>query len=216
MPIPHADVPAPDALNDAFLSVLPRIVAAAAFAFRRVRRPHRRADAVQEVVALAWRNFVRAARRGKDGRAFASLLADFAVRHVRAGRLLCGAGGGQDVLAPGARGRHGLVTSPLSDFIDGDGGHPALHELTDNTVTPPPDQAAFRLDFPRWRAGYGARDRALIDDLMAGERTGDVAGRYGLSAGRVAQKRAEFHADWLRFHGQEPDRQDRVSAGRSR
>ena len=41
---------------------------------------------------------------------------------------------------------------------------------------------------------------------MAGERTGEVAVRHGLSAGRVAQKRSEFHADWLRFHGEEPTR----------
>ena len=96
------------------------------------------------------------------------------------------------------------MASPLSDFSDGGVGHPALDELIDNAVTPPPDQAAFRLDFPRWRAGYGPRDRTLIDELMAGERTGEVAVRHGLSAARVAQKRAEFHADWLRFHGEEP------------
>ncbi len=39
-------------------------------------------------------------------------------------------------------------------------------------------------------------------DLMAGERTLDVANRFGLSAGRVSQKRREFHDDWRRFHGE--------------
>ena len=68
---------------------------------------------------------------------------------------------------------------------------------------PPPDRAAFRLDFPRWREGHGERDRALIDELMAGGRTGDVAARHGLSPARVSQKRAEFHADWHRFQGGE-------------
>ena len=33
-------------------------------------------------------------------------------------------------------------------------------------------------------------------------RTGEAAGRHGLSPGRVSQKRAQFHADWLRFHGE--------------
>jgi hypothetical protein len=204
MPVPIADVPAPDTLNDIFLSVLPRIVSQAAFACRGLRCSHRRADAIQEVVALAWLGFLRAARRGKDGRAFTGLLVRFAARHVFAGRLLCGAESPRDAMAPRARARHGFMASPLSAFNKGDVGHPALDELTDNAVTPPPDQAAFRLDFPRWRAGYGARDRALIDELMTGERTGAVADRHGLSAGRVAQKRSEFHADWLRFHGEEP------------
>jgi hypothetical protein len=73
MPAPLADAPAPGAINDAFLSVLPRIVRQAAFTCRNLRCPHRRADAVQEVVALAWLAFVRAARLGREGRAFASL-----------------------------------------------------------------------------------------------------------------------------------------------
>jgi hypothetical protein len=167
MPPPFADAPAPDALNDTFLSLLPRIVNQAAFACRGLRCPHRRADAIQEVVALAWLGFVRAARRGKDGRYFASLLASFAARHVRAGRLLCGAESVEDALAPRAWARHGFMASTLSDFNKGDVGHPALDELTDNAVTPPPDQAAFRLDFPRWRAGYEARDRTLIDELIS-------------------------------------------------
>src|SRR4051812_22142753 len=40
------------------------------------------------------------------------------------------------------------------------------------------------------------RDRKLIDDLMAGERTMDVAGKHGLSAARVSQLRREFRDDW--------------------
>jgi hypothetical protein len=213
MPAPLADAPASDALNDTFLSVLPRITTQAAFSCRGLRCPHHRADAIQEMVALAWLGFVRAARRGKDGREFASLLAGFASRRVHSGRYLCGTESMQDALAPRAWARHGFFASPMSDFNDGNLGHPALDELTDNAVTPPPDQAAFRLDFPRWRACYGARDRTLIDELMAGERTNDVAERHGLSAGRVAQKRAEFHADWLHFHGEEPAQSGRASIG---
>ena len=102
MPAALADAPAPDAHNDTFLSVLPRIVTHAAFACRGLRCPHRRADAIQEVVALAWLGFVRAARRGKDGRAFPSLLAGFAARCVFAGRYLCGSESVEDALSPRA------------------------------------------------------------------------------------------------------------------
>ena len=41
----------------AFVAVLPRIVAKARAAFAAVRCPHDRADAVAEVVALAWERF---------------------------------------------------------------------------------------------------------------------------------------------------------------
>jgi len=34
---------------------------------------------------------------------------------------------------------------------------------------------------------------------MLGERTRDVANRYGLSPSRISQLRREFHQDWVRF-----------------
>jgi len=39
----------------------------------------------------------------------------------------------------------------------------------------------------------------VIDDLMVGERAGDVAHRCGLCPGRVSQLRREFRDDWERF-----------------
>ena len=61
-----------------------------------------------------------------------------------------------------------------------------------------------RLDFPAWRATHAERDRRLLDDLMLGERTLDVAGKYGLSPGRVSQLRREFLADWRRYLSEPP------------
>jgi hypothetical protein len=68
-------------------------------------------------------------------------------------------------------------------------------------VTPPPDQAAFRIDFPRWRTTRTERDRGILHDLMLGERTGQVSRKYGISASRVSQLRRDFHDDWQRFCG---------------
>jgi hypothetical protein len=59
--------------------------------------------------------------------------------------------------------------------------------LHDNTMTPPPDQAAFRIDFPAWRRTRSERDRRVIDELMAGGRTKDVSAKLGMSPGRVSQ-----------------------------
>jgi hypothetical protein len=71
--------------------------------------------------------------------------------------------------------------------------------LTDNGVTPVPDQVAFRLDFPRWRRRRTRRDRRIIRELMLGERARDVARKHGLSAARISQKRRELLKDWRRF-----------------
>jgi len=75
----------------------------------------------------------------------------------------------------------------------------ALH---DNTRSPVPDQVAFRLDFPAWVNTLSDRDRRVVGDLMAGERTLDVAAKYGLSPARVSQLRREFMEGWARFCGE--------------
>jgi hypothetical protein len=73
--------------------------------------------------------------------------------------------------------------------------------LRDNTITPVPDQVSFRLDFPAWLKKRSERDRLVVQDLMAGERTTDLAGKYGLTAGRISQLRRDFLEDWRRFTG---------------
>jgi hypothetical protein len=151
------------------------------------------------MVALSWKWYLHLTRLGKDPCQFPSALARYAARAVRAGRRLCGQEPTRDALSPLAQQRHGFVTQRLPAFDTGRDDNPVLEALQDNTVTPPPDQAAFRQDFPAWRAAYADRDRRLIDDLMAGERTGDLARKYGLSPGRISQKRCQFRLDWQRL-----------------
>ena len=191
------------ALHAVFLSLLPRIALHARVSFRHVRCPHRRADAVAEAVALAWLWCVRLAQRGKDAARFPSVLAAFAARAVRSGRRLCGQEKTKDALSPRARARRGFRVERLPDYST-PSGNPLDDALTDNTVTPVAEQVAFRLDFPAWLATLGGRDRRVALDLMAGERTRDVARKYGRSPGRVAQLRRRFRDDWRRFHAEDP------------
>lgn len=53
-------------LQFAFLTLLPRIETHARIYFRHLKCPDRKQDCVQEVIALAWKWFVRLAERGKD------------------------------------------------------------------------------------------------------------------------------------------------------
>jgi hypothetical protein len=88
------------ALHAEFLSLLPRIERHGRVYFRDVRCPHKKEDFLAEMAALAWKWYVRLARRGKDVTRFPSALASYAARAVRSGRRLCGKEKAKDVLSP--------------------------------------------------------------------------------------------------------------------
>jgi hypothetical protein len=196
---PAADAPL-EHLHAAFLAIVPRIERHGEVYFRHVRCPHRKADYIAEMVAVSWRWFVRATEKGKDVSEFVAAMATYAARHVRSGRRLCGQEKGKDALSPLAQTRHSFVVEKLPDFSTLS-SNPFAEALRNNTQTPPPEQAAFRLDFPAWLSTLGARKRSIAEDLMVGERTLDVADRYGLCPSRVSQLRQEFYLDWRRFLG---------------
>jgi hypothetical protein len=201
-PLPPS--PSLDALQAAFLAqVLPRVLTHGRCYFRHLRSAELKEEYIAEMVALAWKWHLRLAERGKDSTRFPTALATFAARAVRSGRRLAGMERAKDVLSPQAQQRQGFAVGKLPDCSTLDGGplHEALH---DNTQSPVVEQVCFRLDFPPWRAGRTDRDRRVLDDLMLGERTLDVAGKYGLSAGRVSQLRREFLLDWRRFISEPP------------
>jgi hypothetical protein len=186
-------------LHAAFLSILPRIQLHGHVSFRH-RKPERREEAVAEMIGLAWKWFVRLAEKGKDATEFPMVLARYAALAVHNGRRLCGQEKAKDVLSPRAQQLLGFTVSSLPDGSSL--SSTAFAEaLLDNTQTPPPEQVAFRLDFPAWRRTRSDRDRRVIDDLMLGERTLDVAAKHGLTAGRVSQLRRHFCEDWERFCG---------------
>lgn len=174
--------------------------------FRDLKCPDARQEVVSEMVALCWQWFRRLARRGKDGSRFPSVLARYAAHHVRAGRRFCGRESARDIMAPAGRRRHGFAQVTLhyhgTMFHRTVLGTALADVVCDNTRTPPPDAAAFRCDFPAWRQTRCERDRRLIDALMQGERTSDLAKAFGLTAARVSQLRREFHDDWNSFCGE--------------
>src|SRR5262249_39230112 len=81
-----------------------------------------------------------------------------------------------------------------------EGGEELAEALSGNTRTPVPAQVAFRLDFPRWRSGFGRRARAVLDALAAGGRTKDGARGLGLGPARGNQMRRGFEQGWKAFH----------------
>src|SRR4051794_13943315 len=183
--------------------LLPRVQRHARIVFRSLRCPHRKEDAIADTVGVAWRWYVALTQRGKDASLFVFAMAALAARHVRSGRGPCGTEPGQDVLSHRAQCRHGFVVSKLPDFSTWS-GNPLDEALHENTRSPVPEQAAFRIDFPCWLQSLSERDQRVVEDLMLGERTLDVARKHGLSPARVSQLRREFLEGWKAFCGDEP------------
>jgi hypothetical protein len=199
-------------LHAAFLALLPRVERHGRIYFRHLR-PHRKADAIQEMRALAWKWFLRLHQRGRDPAGFVTTFATLLARAVNSGRRLAGMAKAKDVMNPATQRRHGFRVEPLPNSTRT--SHDRLYaspvgqalldafeeRLRDNTVTPVPDQVAFRLDFPAWLRTLTARERRLIRTMAQNERTLDLSRQFELSPARVSQLRREFHDDWRRFCG---------------
>lgn len=187
-------------LQNAFLKFLPRIERHGQVYFRHIRCDSTKGECIAEMIALSWQWWIRLHRKGKKPERFVSALASFAARAVRSGRRLCGQEKARDVLSPRAQQRQHFCVGKLPDFSTLS-SNPLADALLDNTMTPPDEQAAFRLDFPAWLAALGDRKRRVAEDLMVGERTMDVSNKHGLSQGRISQLRRELRASWTVFGG---------------
>lgn len=198
-------------LHARFLDILPRIQTHAQIRFHHLRCPGRRDDAVAEVIAVAWKWFLRLDEQGNDVTEFVTTLADYAVRHVRSGRRLCGQEKIKDVLSPRAQRLKNFRVAELpfstqrshetvyGDPHGQDGIDVFEERLRDNTVTPPPDAAAFRIDWPRFVGTLSERDSQLADFLSLGYSGREAAQKFNLSPGRVTQLRQGWCKGWGDF-----------------
>ncbi len=185
--------------TEVFLVQLPRVLACANYAFRTVRCHDTRSDLIAEVLALAWSHFVSLTRRRRNPETFVTVLAMRCSQAVRSGRRLVRCDSARDVLSPVAAVRHAFAVERIGSVTSL--GDELTEALADNTRSRVPDQAAFRLDFPAWRSLFRRRDRRVLDALMAGGRTSEVAARFNLSPARVSQLRRAFELSWGAFHG---------------
>jgi hypothetical protein len=202
----------PDSKQTVFLALLPKIEQHARIYFRGIACPDTKADKIAETVALAWAWYVRLTERGKDVAAFPMVFIFLVARAVRCGRRVCGQEKANEVMSPFAQQRHRIKVQGLNGTLDSGrvensalpkGQH--LHEtyeeyLRDNTMTPPPDAAAFRIDFPQFLFGLDAREKEMGMLLAQGESVKTVAGMFGISSARVSQLRKTWLRDWHAFH----------------
>jgi hypothetical protein len=211
---PAAHVPSTEVLQAAFLLILPRVELHGRIYFRHLRCPHQKADAIQEMRALAWQWFLRLHQRGRDPADFLTGFVMLLARAVNSGRRLAGMARAKDVLNAATQRRHSFHVERLPSStqasherlysdVHGQELHDAFEErLRDNTITPVPDQVIFRIDWPAWLRTLTGRQRRMIRAMAQNERTLDLSKEFEVSPARISQLRSEFHDGWQRFCGE--------------
>ena len=188
--------------QERFLVLLPRIINCVMLAFRTLR-PEERDEAIQESVVSAFIAYAGLVKQGREGLAFATVLAKFAIRQVRVGRQIGCTLNSSDVSSPYAQIKKRFRLARLDRFDPVEGFW--KESIVEDFRTPVADQACFRVDFPAWLKTLPRRDRKIAEALADGHRTTDVARRFQISLGRVSQLRREFERSWLAFHGEEAE-----------
>lgn len=185
-----------------FVALLPVILRYVAPAFKNLGS-EAKAEAIQEAVANCFMAYSRLVERGKESLAFATVLARHAVAQVRTGRRVGGQLNVRDVTSGYAQCRKRFNVSRLDRFDPIEGCW--REAVVEDYRTPVADQACFRLDFPAWLLTLPPRHRNIARALAEGDRTTDVARRFGVSLARISQLRREFEKSWLAFHGEEAE-----------
>jgi hypothetical protein len=205
----------PEQLQVAFLALVPNIEKHARNAFAYYKCANQKADKVAESVALAWKWFVRLHERGKNASTFPVVFASLVARAVASGRRIAGGEPASDVMSKSAQRKHGFSVTefphadaiPLHEIFSDPHAQKAIdaleERLADNTQTPVPDQAAFRIDFPAWMRTLSPRERLLAQAMMREEGTNDLSRKFGVSAGRISQIRSKLRTEWTSFCGDE-------------
>ena len=185
--------------NDKFLQLLRTIREQAEYAFRGIPVDARE-ELLQEVVAQAYALFVRLRQRRKSALVYATPLAQFAIKKVRAGRRLGSQSNSRDLTSPRAAVTKGFTIERLDRFNQRTGQWREV--LVEDRTAGPAQIAMTRLDFASWLSTLSNRDRQLAEKLALGETTGRVARMFRVSAARVSQLRRDLCENWLRFVGE--------------
>ena len=182
-----------------FLQMLPIIQRDAAYRLRHLKGDDR-SDAIQEVIANAFVAFVRLVERGKADIAYPRVLAQYGVAQFYAGRRVGTRINTRDVFSKVAQSKRGFKVERLDRFNRREGEW--QEAVVEDYRTPIPDQAAFRIDFPRWLRTLSKRERRIVQALCTGEKTGHVARMFSVSPARISQIRIELREAWNAFHGE--------------
>lgn len=182
-----------------FLAMLPAIQRQSLIAFRHFN-PEARHEAVAECVANAFVAYHRLLELNKPDLVYPTVLAKFAIRQVQDHRKVGGHLNVHDVLSPYCQMRKSITVDRLDRF---DPVENAWEEvLIEDKNAGPAEVVATKLDVADWLSRLPRRNRQIAQSLAIGNHTGEVAKRFNVSAGRIAQLRQAFARSWCTFQGE--------------
>ena len=184
--------------NRIFLSMLPRILTHATYAFRNLRGDTRQ-DAIAEVVANCLVAFKALVRRGKMDIAYPSVLARYAVAQYNDGRRVGSSLNVREVLSGYAQRHKGFKVESL-DRRDKDDENAWCEILIEDRHAGPAQTATARIDVDSWFKSLPRRDRKVAQYLSLGNRTSDAALKFDVSEGRISQLRRSLEKSWTEFN----------------
>lgn len=182
-------------------AMLPIITRVARQAFCQLD-PEAKEEAVAEVVAAAFVMYASLVRTGRESRAFPSALATYGVRRVRIGRPATRPQNILDISGRLCHFRKGVQVERLDRYHRDEGWKEALIQ---DKHAGPAEIAAARIDIGEWFGTLSSRDQQIASQLALGCRTGEVAKQFGLSPGRISQKRTAYRESWRTFQGEGDD-----------
>ena len=187
------------AWHEPFLKMLPAIERHARIAFIHLDL-EARADMVEEVVANAYVAYHRLVALDKADLAYATPLAQYAVRQVKAGRRVGGKLNIHDVTSPHCRMNKDVRIESLDQCSRDTEEWKEI--VVEDRHAGPAAIAATKIDFAAWLNLLRPRERRIANGLATGETTADVAKRFEVSHGRISQIRRELKRSWGAFQGE--------------
>ncbi len=185
-----------------FLLMLPKIRQHAAVSFRHLK-PEAREELVQEVVCNALKAYVRLVQLNKVDLAYPSVLARYGVAQVKDGRKVGSKLNVHDVSSQYAQQQKGFHVERLDQYDTSEDAW--LEVFIEDKNSGPAAVAMMKMDFTAWLKSLPYRVRRIAKLLATGEKTGTVAKKFDLSAGRISQLRRELAKSWKKFHGGDVD-----------
>ncbi len=201
--------------HDDFLPLASVVARHAKVVFRGIPACHRE-EKIAEAVASALQSFVRLKARGqKPAEDFPSMMAHFAVLHVKNGRHVGSRSSSRDVLSFTTQRKRGFRMESLACSCNRT--HDQLHgspngqsdldrwedQFHDGRRWPIPDQVAFKLDFAAFLRSLNPRDRRIVRFLALGHSGQEAAQKFKLSPGRMSQLRHQWCREWQARQEQE-------------
>lgn len=181
-----------------FLGLLPQIRERLRFGFRRLPA-YERAEAMAEAIAATALAYARLHARGKAAVAFATTLAEYAIRQYFSGRRIGSRLNIDDVSSGYSQRQRGHRVISL-DRRDPSGAW--KEALVEDRGATPAELAASRIDLDDWFAQLPRPKSRVAQTLATGESTQETARRFHLTPGRVSQLRRELETDWREFQGE--------------